>query len=109
MKAMLWWQAYICGAYGVGGGAGAGPQGMGFPAQQLGWAMTPQIATESPSIVPDGIFPHMTNSAGVGPNNPAGEFVFWISVLFKHIICNAIAQLLTMFQRCPLVDKILGK
>lgn len=72
---MLWWQAYLCGACGVGGN-GATAAGMQFPGQQLGWGMPHQLPSPT-SAVPDGFFPHLAAAAaaGMSPLNTAGEFL----------------------------------
>ncbi|GMH44782.1 hypothetical protein BSKO_12734 [Bryopsis sp. KO-2023] len=64
---MLWWQAYLCGV----AGAGAAPGGVGFPPQQLGWSMPPQIASQH-GAVPE-FFPHIATAAGIAPINTAGK------------------------------------
>lgn len=70
---MLWWQAYLCGACGVGGNGAAA--GMPFPGQQLGWAMPHQLPSPS-SAVPDGFFPHLAAAAaGIAPLNTAGVYL----------------------------------
>lgn len=66
--AMLWWQAYLCGAFGVPG-VGNGLGSVGFSAQQLGWAMQPHLQAQ-PGFNPEGVFPHLAAAAAAGVTAP---------------------------------------
>ncbi|GMH44794.1 hypothetical protein BSKO_12746 [Bryopsis sp. KO-2023] len=65
--AMLWWQAYLCGACGVAGATGAG--GLGFSPQQLGWAMQPQLQAQ-PGFGSEGVFPQLAAAAAAATITP---------------------------------------
>lgn len=70
--AMLWWQAYLCGACGIGAAA-APSAGLAFPGQQMGWTLPHPMPSQT-SAVPEGFFPHLAAAAGIAPMN-AGKAV----------------------------------